>query len=129
MATTATRKINFYSRSDFGSIIMGQASDRLSKLVGRPRKVQVTRGFPSEPTRNGFVQGLGRDLVLLQQYRDFYPEGFTAPRVADIKRVRLGEHEQFWVSMLQSEGVMEQVGISYDLPLDDFRSLLAALHG
>ena len=108
---------------------MSQTRDRLSKLVGLPKKVRLTRGYPGDPIHNGFVLGIGRDLVLLQQCHDFYPEGFTALRVADIKRVRSGEHERFWERMLQGEGLMERVGITYDVPLDNFRSLLTALHG
>ena len=108
---------------------MGQTRDRLSKLVGQPKKVRITRGFPGEPIHNGFVLGLGRDLVLLHQFHDFYPEGYTALRVADIKRVRSGEHERFWERMFRGEGLMGRVGIPYEVPLDDFRSLLTALHG
>jgi hypothetical protein len=108
---------------------MGQTRDRLSKLVGRPKKVQITRSYPGEPLHNGFILGLGRDLVLLQQFHDFYPEGFTALRVADIKRVRSGQNERFWEGMFLAEGLMELVGISYQVPLDEFRSLLAAIHG
>ena len=105
---------------------MGQTRDRLAKLVCQPKKVQIARAYPGEPTHNGFI--LGRDLVLLQQFHDFYPEGFTALRVADVKRVRSGEHERFWERMFRGEGLMGLVGISYSVPLDDFRSLLAALY-
>jgi hypothetical protein len=108
---------------------MGQTRDRLSKLVGTPKFAQITRGYPGEPSHIGFVLGLGRDLVLLHQFHDFYPEGYTALRVADVKRVRSGEHERFWEAMFRGEGLLERVGIPYEVPLDDFRSLLAALHG
>ena len=91
---------------------MGQARDRLAKLVGQQKKVQVTRAYPGEPIHNGFVLGIGRDLALLHHFHDFYPEGFTALRVADIKRVRSSEHERFWEKMFRAEGIMEQVGIS-----------------
>jgi hypothetical protein len=107
---------------------MSQTRDRLSKLVGQPKMARLTRGYPSEPIHNGFVLGLGRDLVLLQKYHDFYPEGYTALRVADIKRTRSDEHERFWETMFRGEGLMERVGIPYEVPLDDFRSLLNALH-
>lgn len=107
---------------------MGQTRDRLSKLVGTPKMAHVTRGYPGEPTHNGFVLGLGRDLVLLHQFHDFYTEGYTALRVADVKRIRSGEHERFWEAMFRGEGLMERVGIPYEVPLDDFRSLLEALH-
>ena len=108
---------------------MSQTRDRLSKLVGQPRKVHLTRGYPGEPTHNGFVLGLGRDLVLLHQFHDFHPEGYTALRISDIKRVRSGEHERFWEMMLRGEGIMDRVGIPYTVPLDDFHSLLSALQG
>jgi hypothetical protein len=108
---------------------MGQTRDRLSKLACTPKMAHITRGYPGEPTQNGFVLGLGRDLVLLHQFHDFYPEGYTALRAADVKRVRSGEHERFWEEMFRGEGLMDQVGISYEVPLDDFRSLLATLHG
>lgn len=36
---------------------------------------------------------------------------------------------RFWEAMFRGEGLMDQVGIRYEMPLDDFRSLLAALHG
>jgi hypothetical protein len=108
---------------------MGQTRDRLSKLVGLPKFAHITRGYPGEPSHIGFVLGLGRDLVLLHQFHDFYPEGYTALRVADVKRVRSGEQERFWEVMLRGEGLMGRVGIPYEVPLDDFRSLLAALDG
>jgi hypothetical protein len=107
---------------------MGQTRDRLLKLVGQPKKARLTRSYPGDPLHNGFVLGIGHELVLFHPFHDFYPEGYTALRVADIKRVRSGKHERFWEVMLRGEGLMERVGISDDLPLDDFRSLLVALH-
>ena len=108
---------------------MGQTRDRLAKLAGQPKKVHVTRGYPGDPAHGGFVLGLGRDLVLLHQFHDFYPEGYVALRVADIKRARSGDHERFWEAMFRAEGLMDRVGIPYEVPLDDFRSLLGALRG
>lgn len=112
-----------------GGDAMGQIRGRLAKLVGQPKEARLTRGYPGDPIHNGFVLGIGRDLVLLHQFHGFYPEGYTALRVADIKRVRSGEHERFWEAMLRGEGLMGRVGIRYEVPLDDFRSLLGALHG
>ena len=117
------------SGADVRGVSMGQTRDHLSKLVGRPKKVHLTRGFPGQPMHNGFVLGLGRELVLLHQFHDFYPEGYVALRVADIKRTRSDEHERFWEMMFGAEGLMDRVGIPYEVPLDDFRSLLTALHG
>jgi hypothetical protein len=104
---------------------MSKTRDRLAKLVGKPKNVHLTRAYPGEPTHNGFVLGL--DLVLLHQFHDFSPEGYTALRVADINRVRSGEHERFSEMMFRGEGIMARVGIAHEVPLDDFRSLLTAL--
>ena len=65
-----------------------------------------------------------------RQFHDFYPEGYRALRIADIKRVQLrASTSDSWEAIFRGEGLMEQVGIPYEVPLDDFRSLLAALHG
>src|SRR3954453_9804359 len=112
----------------FEGVSMSQTRDRLSKLVGQTKLARLTRGYPGDPTHNGFVLGLGRDLVLLHQFHDFYPEGYVALRVADIERTRSGEHERFWETMFRGEGLMERVGIPYEVPLDDYRSLLSFFH-
>jgi hypothetical protein len=107
---------------------MNVIRDRLSQVVGRRRKVFLERRYPGDPHHTGFVLDLGRELVLVHQFHDFFPDGYTALRIADIKRVRSGEQERFWEKMLRGEGLLDQVGIAYDLPCDDFRSLLSALH-
>ena len=112
---------------EMGGCLMTQTRGRLAKLAGKPKLVHLTRGYPGQPGHNGFVLGLGRDLVLLHQFHDFYLEGYTALRVADIKRVRSGEHERFWETMLQGEGLMDRVGILYQVPLDTYHTLLIAL--
>jgi len=109
-------------------LLMSQTRDRLSKLVGLPKMAHLTRGYPGDPTHNGFVLGVGHELVLLNPFHDFYFEGYTALRVADIKRVRSGKHERFFERMFRGEGLMEQVGLRYNVPLDNFRSLLTILH-
>jgi hypothetical protein len=101
--------------------------ERLSKFSGRPKKVRITRGYPGEPRHNGFVLGVGRSLVLLHQFHDFYPEGFTVLRLEDVLSVRHDENERFWERMFRSEGILDRVGIPYEVPLDDLRTLLQAL--
>ena len=108
---------------------MIQTRDRLEIVVGKPKRVYIKRAYPGESHHFGFVLGLGLDLVLLHRFHDFFPDGYTALRVADIERVRSGEHERFWDMMFRSERIMDRVGISYEVPLDDFRCLLTALHG
>ncbi len=107
---------------------MSRIRDRLSRLAGRPGKVHLTRGYPGDRMHSGFVIGIGRSLVLMHSFHDFYPEGYSALRIEDIKRVQSGKQERFLERVFRGEGLMEHVGISYDVPLDDFPSLLGALH-
>jgi hypothetical protein len=101
--------------------------EQLRSLVGTRKKVRLTRGFPSEPRHNGFVLALGREWVLVHQFHDFYPEGFTALRVRDITEVRSGEYERHWERMLAAEGMLDGVVTPDDIPLDDVRHLLTTL--
>src|SRR4051794_36995212 len=103
---------------------MSKVREQLANLVGRRKLVRITRDFPNEPRHNGFVLGMGRDLVLVQQFHDFYCEGYTALRLEDITKTRSGQHERFFERMFRGEGIMTQVGIPYEVPLDDFLALL-----
>lgn len=100
---------------------------QLLSLAGTRKKVHLTRGFPSEPRHNGFVLALGDEWVLLQQFHDFYPEGYTTVRVRDITDVRSGEYERHWERMLAAEGLLDRVAAPGDVPLDDVPRLLTAL--
>jgi hypothetical protein len=86
--------------------------------------VNVTRLFAGEPCHNGLLLGVGESLVLLLQFHDFYPEGYTILRTKDILKVRSGERESFWESILRSEGIISQVEISSDIPLNNIKSFL-----
>jgi hypothetical protein len=71
---------------------------------------------------------LGRDWVLLQQFHDFCPDGFTALRLRDITEIRSGEYERHWERMVEAEGLLDQVGAPEDVSLEDTSHLLKALH-
>lgn len=101
--------------------------EQLRPFVGSRKKVRVARSIPSEPHHNGFVLGLDRDWVLLQQFHDFYPEGYVALRVADVITVRSGEYERQWERMFAGEGILNRVGIRYSVSLHDVQSLLKSL--
>src|SRR5262249_25569874 len=101
--------------------------EQLRSFVGIPTKVRLTRSIPSEPRLNGFILGVGRDLVLLQQFHDFYPEGYAVLRLRDVTDLRSGKYERHWERMLAGEGLLERVGIPYNVPLEDVPGLLKAL--
>src|SRR5438874_11997143 len=101
--------------------------ESLSRLAAAKQKVRITRSVPSEPLHNGFVLGVGEQLVMLWQFHDFYPEGFTTLRLSDITEIQSGEHEQLWQRMLAGEGLLDQRPIAPSVDLDDTRSLLISL--
>lgn len=99
----------------------------LWKLVGAPRKVRLIRDYPHQPTHNGYLLKMSETLLLLHQFHDFQPEGYTAVLRADIRKARSGKDEAYWHRMLVGEGIFRQVGIAYDVALDDFPALLRSL--
>ncbi len=102
-------------------------ANELQPYVGVPRKVRLERSFPSEPLHNGFVMGVGATLVLMQQFHDFYNEGYTALRLSDITSIRSGEYERHWEQMLIAERLIDAVGIEIAPPIGNFRELLTAI--
>ncbi len=104
-----------------------QVRQQLGSLINTRKKVRLNRCFPNEPRHNGFVLALGREWVLLQQFHDFYPEGYTTLRVQDITDIRSGEHERHWERMLAAEGLLDLNANFQDVLLDDISQLLIAL--
>lgn len=101
--------------------------ERLLEFVDARTKVRLTRGFPSEPLHNGFVLALGREWVLLHQFHDFYPEGYTAIRVKDITDIRSGEYERHWERMLAAEGLLDKVAVHNGVSLENVSQMLRSL--
>ena len=99
----------------------------LWKLVGAPRKVLLIRDYPHEPILKGYLLRMSETLLLLHQFHDFYPEGYAALLRSDVRKARSGQDERFWHCMLAGEGIFRRVGISYEVPLDDFPGLLRYL--
>jgi hypothetical protein len=103
---------------------MNLMKGELAKYVGRPTMVTITRIFPGESQHRGFVLGLSDKLVLIQQWHDFYAEGYAVLRVRDIEAVESGPKEDYNTRVVALEGMMAKTGIPYDVPLDGFKSVL-----
>lgn len=101
--------------------------EQLRAFAGTLRKVRITRRQPHEPRANGFVIDVGAELVLMQVFHDFYPEGLAVLRLADILDIRCGPHEHLWERMLRAEGISPTPLVGSPPPLDDMRGLLEAL--
>jgi hypothetical protein len=104
-----------------------QIAEELRNFVGTWKKVRLTRYFPGEPLHNGIVLAVGDEWVLLYQYHDFYPQGYTTLRIRDITDIRSGEYERHWERMLASEGLLDQIAVPEDVSLTDTAGLLKSL--
>ena len=100
--------------------------DELRELACTAKKVQITRRQPPERVTSGFIVAVGEDLVLVQAFHDFYPEGLVVLRVSDVTHTRSDEHERLWERMLEAEGIRGAALIGKLPPLDDMRSLLSS---
>ena len=98
----------------------------LQTFIGTRKFVHLTRVYPSEPTLNGLVLDVGKDWVMLHQFHDFYPEGYTTLRVRDVLEVRSGEYERHWERMMEGEGLFGQIVVP-EMPLATLPSMLRAL--
>ena len=109
---------------------MSEKSNFLKQLQGASgnrTKVRLTRPFPSERNINGFIVSIGRSLIILQQFHDFYCEGYAALRIADIIGFRSGKYERFWEQMLASEKLLENIGLPCKASPDSIFELLKSL--
>lgn len=100
---------------------------RLTESVGTRKKVKITRPYLGEQNCYGFVLGMSKKWVLLHDFFDFTPMGYTAIRIADISSCRSGKYERKWEQMLAAEGILDRVGINYEIDLDSTHSLLESL--
>ena len=103
-----------------------ELADQLREYAGRIQKVRLSRKTPCAPSLNGFILTMGEAWLLLWQFHDFYPDGFTLIRLDGITEYRSGKYEDFWTDMLRREQIVEvlpdpQIDISSE------RTILASL--
>ncbi len=97
----------------------------LTAFASERRMVHIKRPFPGEPSRSGFILGVGEELVLFRQFHDFYPEGFAVFRVDDIEKIEYTEREKVIESIIKAESIIDfEANIWTSLSLDAFSILL-----
>lgn len=88
---------------------------------------QFTTTLGDGEVYSGFVQGLGRELVVFQEVRDFLVDGFTVMRLSDVKSVRSNRFDPFAKGLLEREGLLSQVGLAEPVGLESIRSVMASI--
>ncbi|VAW76577.1 hypothetical protein MNBD_GAMMA12-2264 [hydrothermal vent metagenome] len=63
-------------------------AENLINYEGKLNKVRLERKYPSEIYTNGFVHFVNNEIVILQQYHDFYCEEYCVLRMNDIMEIR-----------------------------------------
>lgn len=101
--------------------------EKLEGLNGIRKKVRLTRRFPDAHNLYGFILGLSRKWVLIHQVVDAGFDGYSILRVSDVTKVRSGKYERFWEQMLRGEGLLDLVGISYEIDLKSTFRILESL--
>jgi hypothetical protein len=86
---------------------MSTIKEKLIKSLHRKRMIYITRPYPGEPSLNGFVLGVGEDLVLIRQFHDFYPEGYAVLRIEEIATVEYGERERLFEYIIVNESIVD----------------------
>lgn len=76
----------------------------------------------------GFVLGLTDSFVLFQRFRDFAPNGYAVVR-RDLLTEVVGNSPavRFFERMLAGEGILEKVGLRFDVPLDSIVAVIRAV--
>jgi hypothetical protein len=108
------------------SISHRRLRESLEPLAGSLKKIRLSRQTPCAPSLNGYVLGMSDQWLLLWQFHDFYPDGFTIVRMDGITSYRCGEYEEFWTNMLRQENVATELP-SMAIDLSSTKSVLRDL--
>lgn len=101
--------------------------EKLKKIYDKKQLVKLKREKISHYNNYGFIIMLNSELVLLQNCDEFTLEGYTVLRMDDISSVRSNKFERFVEKILKSEGTLDEVGITYNINLDNWQSLFQSL--
>jgi hypothetical protein len=102
--------------------------NKMKNFVGNKKYLKIFRSLGDECYINGFVIGIGEKLVLLQSFHDFYCQGYEVLRLRDIEKVESSKTERFFECMFEREGILENIGIQYQVNLTNFELLLKSLN-
>lgn len=100
--------------------------EELEEFVATGQLIRLTREFHSRP-HFGSIVAIGDEWLLLRQFIEFWPNGFTTLRVKDIDWVYSSDVERFVERILTSEGRLNREIPKFNVDLNDTRSLLKSL--
>jgi hypothetical protein len=99
----------------------------LLDYVGTLRQVSLNFRFPGSFSLPGFILGLSSKLVLIHQVPELREDGYAVFWLCDVSSFRSNRFDRKFDQILRDEGVLERIGIPYDLPLVNIQALLRGL--
>lgn len=96
----------------------------LKPYVGTKQLIHVERCYSENKYINGFIHDRSRNLVLMQMFSDFMPDGYVIFSPKHIVEVRANELDQFCQSILEKEGLMKCVNYKRKIPISSYKKML-----
>jgi hypothetical protein len=105
---------------------MDPVLEQLRAAVARREFVRVAREAVTAERIHGFVLAASDALLLMQEFRDFTPEGWAVVRLRDVTGARSDANERFAERVLEGEGIRVSSPPS-TLELDSWATVFASL--
>jgi hypothetical protein len=93
----------------------------LNGYIRSKKKIRIERHFSNNEIINGFIHDMSENLLIIEQFHDFYCEGYSIIRLSDLSDFRSDQHERFFEKMLLNEGLLDQVGYKKNVPITNLK--------
>jgi hypothetical protein len=98
----------------------------LDESIKLKKRVSIFRKF-SDTRVHGCVLNFSDDFVLVHQTVDFQLDGYAILPMNTLKKVRHIEYEDFYDSIMQKEGILNDLGMNYKIDLTNWRSIFNSI--
>jgi hypothetical protein len=100
---------------------------RLKRLARDQRFLRITRSLPGDPSDNGFIVGVGEELILLHQFHNFHPECYVVMLLDDVQDIRSGKREKLFADIIRGESIHTDYSLKEILDLKSVEILMKSL--
>lgn len=96
-------------------------------MTAQRELVSITRTEIDAQTIQGFVLASSDQLVVLQYVCDFRLDGLMVLSTSDITEIRSSATNKFQTTLLEQDGLLEQVPFDMTFDLQDWRAIIKQL--
>lgn len=98
--------------------------EKLKEHYDKNRYVRITRKFGwAEEISTGFILGISKKFILLQEANEFRILGYQIFPVETIKHVRYNKFDKTYESILKEEGLLSKVKLKYKIDLTNWKTI------